>query len=57
VNALQMIVCGVIFRINGQRQRFDGTQDEEHHVRHVLALLLHLSDVVSIGAMHQVNER
>ena len=44
-NPLQMIVRGLVFRLDGQRQRFDGSQVQIRHLFHMPLLVLKLTQI------------
>ena len=54
-NSLQMIVSGVIFGLNRQGQRFDGSQVEVGHLLYVPLLVFEFAQIEPVGAIDQVN--
>src|SRR5439155_245488 len=50
-NSLQMIVSGVIFGLNRQGQRFDGSQVEVGHLLYVPLLVFEFAQIEPVGAI------
>ena len=54
-HALQVIVGGVVFGLNSERQGFDGAHVEIRHLLHVTFFVLQLGEIQAIGAVNQIN--